>query len=97
MTQPLRVDTAALNSAARELAASSDELDHSLTHEWQTPADQPSAKATVALTAATNHVMSECSANLLSFADNIAQAARFYDATDSVNARAVINTMNPAR
>lgn len=95
MTQPLRVDTAALNAAARELAALSDELGDSLTHEWQPPADQPSAKATVAVTAATNHVMGECSGNLLNFADNIARAARYYDATDSANARAVINTMNP--
>ncbi|QZH60781.1 hypothetical protein K1X22_02955 [Mycolicibacterium farcinogenes] len=97
MTQPLRVDTAALRSAARELAGLSDELGHSLTHEWQPPADQPSAKATVAVTAATNHVMSECSGNLLSFADSIAQAAQFYDATDSVNAGAVIHTMNPLK
>ncbi|MUL85739.1 MULTISPECIES: type VII secretion target [unclassified Mycolicibacterium] len=97
MTQPLRVDTAALKRAAQDLAASSDELDHSLTHEWQPPADQPSAKATVAVTAATNHVMSECSANLVYFADNIAQAARYYDATDSANAGAVINTMNPPK
>ncbi|MGA5537601.1 hypothetical protein [Mycolicibacterium nivoides] len=41
--------------------------------------------------------MSECSANLLHFADNIAQAARYYDATDSVNAQAVIKTMNPPK
>jgi hypothetical protein len=97
VTQPLRVDTAALKGAAEELAAFSDELGDSLTHEWQPPANQPSAKATVALTAATNHVMSECSANLLYFADNIAQAARYYDATDSVNAQAVIKTMNPPK
>ncbi|WP_029110121.1 type VII secretion target [Mycobacterium sp. URHD0025] len=97
MTQPLRVDTAALKGAARELAAISDELGDSLTHEWQPPANQPSAKATVAVTAATNHVMSECSANLLTFADNIAQAARYYDATDSAGARTVINSMNPPK
>ncbi|MEW2478622.1 hypothetical protein AB0876_03435 [Mycobacterium sp. NPDC049093] len=97
MTQPLRLDTAALNGAAQDLAGLSDELDHSLTHEWQPPADQPSARATVAVTAATNHVMSECSANLLQFADNIAQAARYYDATDSASAGAVIHTMNPSK
>ncbi|BBX29490.1 type VII secretion target [Mycolicibacterium alvei] len=97
MTQPLKVDTAALEWAARELAAASDDLGDSLTYEWRPPADQPSAKATVAVTAAAHHVMSECSANLLHFADSIAQAARYYDATDSANAQAVIKTMNPPK
>ncbi|MGY1991856.1 hypothetical protein [Mycolicibacterium fortuitum] len=41
--------------------------------------------------------MSECSGNLLSFADSMAQAAQFYDATDSANAGAVIHTMNPLK
>lgn len=93
----LRVDTDALNAVARELAELSAQLDGSLIHEWQPPVDQPTGQATVDLTAAANHVMTESSANLLLFADNIAKAARTYDETDSGEADKVIATMDPPK
>lgn len=93
----LRVDTDALNAASRELAALSDQLDGYLIHEWQSPVDQPTGQATVDLTAAANHVMSESSGSLLLFADKIAKAARTYDETDSDEAGKVIATMHPPK
>lgn len=97
MTGSLRVDTAALEALARELAAAGDQmLSDGTTHEWQPPVDQPSGRAAVAVTAAANHVVSESSANLLLFADNIAQAAKFYAHVDSAEARK-ISTIEPPR
>jgi hypothetical protein len=97
VTGDLKVDTAALEAVARELGGFSDELSAGgITHEWQPPVAQPTGQATVAVTAAANHVVGECAANLLRFADDIAQAARFYAATDSEEAHR-ITTMQPPK
>ncbi|HYZ67945.1 MAG TPA: hypothetical protein VE666_09115 [Mycobacterium sp.] len=58
MTGPIvRVDTAALEALARELAGLSDRLTgEGITHEWQPPVPQPTGQATRDVTAAANHV-----------------------------------------
>jgi hypothetical protein len=97
VTGPLKVATAALEAVARQLAGWSDELSDGVVHEWQPPVAQPTGQATVDVTAAANHVMSEASANLLLFADDVASAARTYAATDSEEARHVDATMQPPK
>jgi hypothetical protein len=98
VTGPLEVDTAALEAVARELAGLSDQLsDGGVVHEWQAPVAQPTGQATVDVTAASNHVVGECAANLLVFAGDIARAARFYAATDSAGAQEIAATMQPPK
>jgi hypothetical protein len=98
VTGPLKVDTEALEAVARELGGLSDQLsDGGVVHEWQPPVAQPTGQATVDVTAAANHVVGKCAANLLLFADDVARAARFYAATDSEEARHVDATMQPPR
>jgi hypothetical protein len=90
------VDTAALQALARELAGLSDRLTaEGITHEWQPPVPQPTGQATVDLTASANHVVGECAANLLLFADQIASAARFYEHVDSEEAHHITTSMQP--
>ena len=97
MTGDLKVDVAALEGVARELGGLSGEMSAGgITHEWQPPVAQPTGPATVAVTAAANHVVGECAANLLLFADDIAQAALFYAATDTAEAQQ-ITTMLPEK
>lgn len=96
MSSPLTVDAAALEEVARELAALSDQLsDQGVVHETQPPVDQPSGQAVGAVTAAANHVVGECAANLLVFGERVAESARWYRATDSDAAGAVAQTMQP--
>lgn len=99
MTGPIvKVDTAALEAVARELAGLSDRLTgEGTTHEWQLPVPQPTGQATVDLTAAANHVVGECSANLLLFAEQIASAARYYEHRDSEEAHHLDGSMQPPR
>jgi hypothetical protein len=98
VTGPLKVDTEALEAVARELGGWSDELSAGgVVHEWQPPVAQPTGQATVDVTAAANHVVSEAAANLLLFADDVAAAARVYAATDSEEARHVDATMQPPK
>jgi hypothetical protein len=93
VTGPLKVDTAALEAVARELSGLSDQLARTIVHEWQPPVAQPSGQATVEVTAAGNHVIGECAGNLALFAGDIAQAARFYAATDSAQAQQITPIM----
>jgi hypothetical protein len=94
----VEVDPAALQAVARELAALSDQLsDQGVRHETQPPvADQPTGQAVVELTAAANHVVGECAANLLLFAERVARAARWYEATDSESAHKLAQQMLPS-
>jgi hypothetical protein len=97
VTGDLKVDTTALEGVARELGGLSDQLTAGgITHEWQPPVAQPTGPATVAVTAAANHVVGECAANLLLTANDIAQAAHLYAATDAAEAQQ-INTMQPPK
>jgi hypothetical protein len=90
------VDPAALDAVARELAALSDQLtDRGVVHEPQPPVDQPTGRAVAEATAAANHVVGESAANLLVFAERVAESARWYRATDSDGAGAVAQTMQP--
>jgi hypothetical protein len=94
VTSPLEVDTAALTALARELAAFSDQLsDGGTVHESQPTVAQPTGPATVGVTAAANHVVGECAANLLLFADDVAAAARAYEQTDAGEAGRLTDTM----
>jgi hypothetical protein len=94
VTSPLEVDITALTALARELAAFSDQLSDSATvHESQPTVAQPTGRATVAVTAAANHVVGECAANLLLFADDVAAAARAYGQTDACEAGRLTDTM----
>lgn len=96
MSQPLGVDAAALEAVARELGALSDHLSgEGVVHETQPPVDQPTGRAVAEATAAANHVVGECAANLLLFAERVADSARWYRATDSGAAGAVARTMQP--
>lgn len=96
MSSPLNVDAAALEQVARELAALSDQLSaHGVVHATQPPVDQPSGQAAVAVTAAANHIVGECAANLLLFGGRVAESARWYRATDADAAHAVAQTMAP--
>lgn len=94
VTSPLEVDTAALTTLARDLAGMSDQLsDGGIVHESQPTVAQPTGPATVAVTAAANHVVGECSANLLLFADDVVSAARAYEQTDAGEAGRLTTTM----
>jgi hypothetical protein len=93
VTRPLKVDVAALEGVARRLDALSDQLGGAVIHEWQPPAPQPTGQATVAVTAAGNHVLAQCSGNLLLVADQLAQAARYYATRDSTEAQTLNTTM----
>jgi hypothetical protein len=97
VTGPIvQVDTAALEALARELAGLSDRLiGEGTTPEWQPAVPQPTGQATVDLTAAANHVVGECAANLLLFADQIASAARFYQHVDSEEAHYITTSVQP--
>jgi len=99
VTGPIvRVDTAALEAVARELAGLSDRLTgEGITHEWQPPVPQPTGQAAVDVTAAANHVAGECSANLLLFAEQIASAARYYEHRDSEEAHQITGSMQPPK
>jgi hypothetical protein len=96
---PLEVDAAALAALARELMSLSEALsDGGIVHESQ-PAvqNQPTGPATVGLTAAANHVVGECAANLLVFAEAVAAAARAYETTDSTAAHQLTPVIEPPR
>ena len=96
VTGDLKVDTAALEAVARQLSGLSDQLTSGgITHEWQPPVAQPTGPATVAVTAAANHVAGECAANLLVFADDIARAARFYAAVDAAEGSTIDQMLPP--
>jgi uncharacterized protein YukE len=97
VSAPLQVDVDALEAAAREMSTLSNDLDHLIIHEWQPPVDQPSARAAVATTAATNHVIGECAGNLLALATNLGQAARTYRQTDSDAAGQVGSALPPQK
>ena len=98
VTNPLEVDTAALEGVARELGGLSDQLSSGgVTHEWQPPVAQPSGTAAVGVTAAANHVVDEAAANLLLFADNLDGAARYYAGRDAEEASRIDATMQPPR
>ena len=66
-------------------------------HEWQPPVAQPTGPAAVGVTAAANHVVGEAAASLLSFADDVAGAARHYAARDSEAALEIGTTMHRRR
>jgi hypothetical protein len=96
VSAPLETDPAALEAVARELSALSDQLSgDGVTHETQPRVDQPSGQAVGAVTAAANHLVGECAANLLLFAERVAASARWYRATDTDAADAVAQTMQP--
>lgn len=96
MTGDLTVDTAALEAVARELNGLSDQLTSGgITHEWQPPVPQPTGPATVAVTAAANHVAGESAANLLVFSEDIARAARFYAKVDDAEAHQIDQMLPP--
>ncbi|MBB5162576.1 type VII secretion target [Mycobacterium sp. AZCC_0083] len=96
MTGDLKVDTAALEAVARQLNGLSDQLTSGgITHEWQPPVAQPTGPATVAVTAAANHVAGECAANLRVFGEDIARAARFYAAIDTAEANQIDKMLPP--
>ena len=99
VTGPIvEVDIAALEALARELAGLSDRLTgEGTTHEWQPPVPQPTGQATVDLTAAANHVVGECAANLLLVAAQIGSAARFYEHVDSEEAHHITTSMQPPK
>lgn len=98
MTQPLKVDVPALEAIARRLGGLSDQLTSGgITHEWQPPVAQPTGPAAVGVTAAANHVVGEAAASLLSFADDVAGAARYYAARDADAALEIGTTMQPPR
>jgi hypothetical protein len=98
VTPPLEVDVPALEAVARQLSGLSDQLTSGgITHEWEPPVAQPTGPATAGVTAAANHVVGEAAANLLSFADDIAGAARYYAARDSEEAQKIDTTMQPPR
>ena len=96
MTGDLKVDTAALEAVARQLNGLSDRLTSGgITHEWQPPVAQPTGPATVAVTAAANHVAGECAANLRVFAEDIARAAGFYAAIDTAEGSKIDQMLPP--
>ncbi|WP_101952188.1 type VII secretion target [Mycobacterium sp. 3519A] len=97
MTAPVEVDPAALQAVARELAALSHQLSgEGVKHETQPAvADQPTGPAVVDLSAAANHVVGECAANLLLFAESVAAAARWYEATDAESSHELARQMLP--
>ena len=98
MTPPLEVDVPALEAIARQLGGRSDELTSGgVTHDCQPPAAQATGPAAVGVTAAANHVVGEAAASLLSFADDVAGAARYYAARDSDAALKIGTTMQPPR
>jgi hypothetical protein len=98
VTVPLEVDVPALEAVARQLGGLSDQLTSGgIAHEWEPPVAQPTGQATVSVTAAANHVVGEAAANLLSIADDIARAARYYAARDSEEAHEIDTTMPPPR
>jgi hypothetical protein len=91
----VKVDPVALEVLARELATLSEQLSDGISHQTSPTVDQPSGAAVVGVDAAANHVVGECAANLLLFAQRIAESARWYRATDTDAARAVAQTMQP--
>ena len=95
MTGPsLEVDTAALETVAREFAQLGDELTRSGTvHESMPVTDQPSGTAVSELTASADDMIKTCADHLLGFAESVAAAARFYEATDSEGAHKLSTTM----
>jgi hypothetical protein len=96
VSSPLHTDPAALEAVARELSALSDQLSgEGVVHESQPRVDQPSGQAVIAVTAAADHVVGECAANLLVFGERVAASARWYRTTDSDAAGAVAQTVQP--
>lgn len=96
MTGDLKVDTAALKAVARQLNGLSDQLTSGgITHEWQPPVPQPTGPATVAVTAAANHVAGEAAANMRVFSEDIAKAARFYATIDAAEGSKIDQMLPP--
>jgi hypothetical protein len=90
----LAVDTAVLNTLAREFAKLRDELSSFATvHEHSPVTDQPSGKAVSTVTASANHMTGACADGLLGFGESVAAAARMYGATDSAGAQHLSRAM----
>ncbi len=95
MTGPsLEVDTAALETVAREFAQLGDELTRSGTvHESMPVTDQPSGMVVSDLTGSADHMIKTCGDHLLGFAESVAAAARAYESADSAGAHRLSTTM----
>lgn len=78
----LDADTAALQQAATDFAASAGRVDQPGTAADPGPAWQPSSAAVTALSDGTEHVTAECVKRLLDYAEKLAAAATAYTQTD---------------